>query len=520
MSRNNVIISIIIASVALVAIITASLAWFLVEGAHYVTTDGLTLSAAEASAIMLDFDNTPTNDNRYFGEKGIEYTGYDRPYVVEYDNIGMEISRTTSDVDLSMAITQLAIKLAGLDSGGNERIVTYTPYEMPAGATENLLDYFTIRIVLREATLLDGSYDDVTGQTYRPQQGFLVNTVSTTEIHGGREYPVYQTLNIRQYSHIIFALQIVFQSESTYQTLLATQSSVEDSYATPLSDPEYMYSHLTFNLRVEAKYPYTITFDAGNGEWGPGEQTRTTTVHGWEYVTLPSNPSYTNYRFDGWMYEDLQTPFTATDVADNGIDDNLTVYATYTHYPEVFFHKIDETVNYSTYIPFGDTVSVPSYSPSGYRVIAWSEDKTATWTETAKFFNFSTPINRNYHLYPVVRQTHTVTIDLKIMTGKSVTIEHYVDGTKVQTVNGASQETYTITVYDGDTFGSYFNSTSSSSYIVQTDCSGLYKFYGWVESPDTINTSRALISHNVTQFNDSYVFNQDVTVYAQVYLSN
>ncbi len=530
MTRNKLILSIVLIAVITILIVAVSLAWFSAAGAQHVGTNGIVISAADSANLTIDFSGTPVEDNRYFGQKGTQATGLDAPYVVEYTPVGLDAHLSESGY-MCVNINKVDVVLAGFNEDGTQRIEEYTAVTKPDDKDYNLFEYFTIRIYMLSIVSPSGEVQDYSEEPliYLPENGYLVSADYTTETVDGREVPVYQTFTMQDGYQYTFGMQIIFQSEQNYRELQYSHADLDEEDATPLSDPSYMYSKIVFNMRFESNPMHVITYDGNGGKIRDGGNlvnTTTQKVFGWEYLDLPqadrsnSTAQEVGYRFDGWFFDpECTEPVDPACYVDEHLKGDVTLYAGWTQYPAVTYYGMDDSTVISThYVPFDTADTAPSYSQNGYALVGWSTDPNATWEDEDLLFDTSTVITQDVSLYAVMRRAYTITLNLAPATPNIRYVDiAFHDGDNVTNKSGRGGSTFSFTVYEGETWGDYLN-TASSRYLEVTDVSGSYKFYGWTTDYSGM-TARNLFPSSVKVLENTYAFDKDLTLYAQTYLT-
>ena len=146
----------------------------------------------------------------------------------------------------------------------------------------------------------------------------------------------------------------------------------------------YIYSKL-FSTFAAYSAPYTVSFDAGDGEVSP--KSATTDADG-KLSSLPT-PTRTGHTFDGWYVKNADGTETKVVEKVTVFTGNATVYAKWTAWTyTVIFDgnggKVKNSVNTSEMVPavYGSEVTPPEFVKDYYTVTGWA--KNADGTEKVK----------------------------------------------------------------------------------------------------------------------------------------
>ena len=142
----------------------------------------------------------------------------------------------------------------------------------------------------------------------------------------------------------------------------------------------YIYSKL-FSTFAAYSAPYTVSFDAGDGEVSP--KSATTDADG-KLSSLPT-PTRTGYTFDGWYVKNADGTETKVVEKVTVFTDNAKVYAKWTAWTyTVIFDgnggKVKNSVNTSETVPavYGSEVTPPEFVKDYYTVTGWARNANGT----------------------------------------------------------------------------------------------------------------------------------------------
>ncbi len=215
--------------------------------------------------------------------------------------------------------------------------------------------------------------------------------------------------------------------------------NVSFDFNSPVTSNKTAYAHWS-----ESPSTYTVTFNSNGGSTVPSQ-----TVAAGGYASLPSEPTKSGYRFDGWY----TSPSGSTQFSFGPINSNKTAYAHWTAQPTTYtvtFNSNGGSTVPSQTVAAGGYASLPSEpTMDGYRFDGWY-----TSTSGSTPFSFG-PINSSktaYAHWTAVPTYYTVSFssDGKIVSRQTVTAGGY--------ASVPSQPTK-----DGYRFDGWYTSTSGST---------------------------------------------------------
>lgn len=218
----------------LVAIITASIAWFTSSGTIRVYTNTMELRAADSTSLDLTVPELAAEYERYMGQTGIEYDGVDSPYYVEYSPVIINYSNQEEENHYLTYYFDPETSYLQRGTAGSQPV----PF-----AAEELWDNFVMCMYeltpMQEAgqNVVDEEGNTVyeeTGTMYMAENGYFRDVVS-----GG-------LLQLEDGDNV-FMIRIYFQGDIGYHLLYNTHADIDEQYEFAYSSELYMFAHFRLN---------------------------------------------------------------------------------------------------------------------------------------------------------------------------------------------------------------------------------------------------------------------------------
>ena len=207
----------------------------------------------------------------------------------------------------------------------------------------------------------------------------------------------------------------------------------------------YIYSKL-FSTFAAYSAPYTVYFDAGDGEVSP--KSATTDADG-KLSSLPT-PTRTGYTFDGWYVKNADGTETKVVEKETVFTDNAKVYAKWTAWTyTVIFDgnggKVKNSVETSETVSavYGSEVTAPEFVKEYYTVTGWARNADGTEKVGSPIKDLAASDGERITLYAQWEYApRTVTFDANGVDGSGKATKGTVteDGTEKPSVTRKTQE--------------------------------------------------------------------------------